>query len=225
MTTTNPSFEPAPERGPVGREPAAALEVSASLDDLIDRLVDGDATAADWDAFRALAGRSCEPWRRLAEEQRLVRLLERGLGDEIAGALQIGLPGDGDRDEDREEVARLGGARIGRWSFVRAQIGWAAAILFAIGWGISTFSRSGTTAVESSTAQHQPSGAAGGRDFVHVDLPPQVGLDERGNALLISAQVVAKPVRLYELSTDESANLVLRSVQPGSEELGPPMRF
>src|SRR5690606_38111495 len=46
------------------------FDMDRPLDELIDRLVDGEATEDEWEAFRRQAATCHEPWRRLAEEQR-----------------------------------------------------------------------------------------------------------------------------------------------------------
>jgi len=88
-------------------------------DVVIGRIVDGEASPADWRDLDAIAERDPGVWRRLAEAQRAHARLEEAVEDAIAISELIDLP---QPERGRSEVV----ARIGRFS------GWAVAALLAL---------------------------------------------------------------------------------------------
>jgi len=172
------------------------------LDDLIDAIVDGVADEQAWDEFRALAGASTEPWRRLAEEQRLLTLLQSGYDEATKQALRIELPAG---------VPAVEGHRGSLAMSWRPMLGWAAALMMAMAWAGSILIPDAPPATplgNSLLAQYlaQP--------HVVGELPLDVrGVTptEDGDCITYIRQIVERrPVNLYHLQLDENSNPVLR---------------
>ena len=89
-------------------------------DVLIGRLVDGEATPADWAALDAVGAADPGVWKRLAQAQRAHARLEREVEDRIAVSELIDLP------FDPHANGRSIAGRIGRYA------GWAAAAVMAL---------------------------------------------------------------------------------------------
>lgn len=104
------------------------------LDTLIDRILDETASEQEWARFRTLAATSPEAWRRLAEQQRMLSLLRRGVSEATASAVQVNLPM---------------GAGLSMWNRVLRHSGWAAAIAVGLLWA-------GMTATQNSVNQNDP---------------------------------------------------------------------
>ncbi|MGD9693726.1 MAG: hypothetical protein AB7G17_06265 [Phycisphaerales bacterium] len=95
-------------------------------DILIGRVVDGEATGADWGELERLAAADDGVWARLAKAQRSQASLARAVDDEVVVAELVDLPAG--------EVVRGGHG----WSEVsvrwRAYSGWAVAAAMALAW-------------------------------------------------------------------------------------------
>lgn len=177
------------------------------LDQLIDAIVDGSAAGSEWDEFRVLAGTSTEPWRRLAEEQRLVKTLESGFDAEVCGAFAVELPA-------RQALAFDGPRRSSApW---QPALGWAAALLLGLAWAGSTLipPTSGPTAAPASGSTGTLLAQYMAQPYVVGELPVQirdVSQTESGEFVTYVRQIVERrPVSLYNLQLDENSNPVLR---------------
>lgn len=175
------------------------------LEELIDAIVDGVAQGEQWDEFRALAGASHEPWRRLAEQQRLMKTLEAGFDAEVRGALAVELPA-------RQALGTSGARRpLSAW---RPSLGWAAAMLLGLAWAGSTLRNAPapTNPVmptrDSLLAQYMA------QPHVVGELPVEIrGVSQTpsGDVVTYVRQIVERqPVNLYDLQLDENSNPVLR---------------
>lgn len=101
-------------------------------DILIGRVVDGEATGADWGELERMASDDEGVWARLARAQRSQASLARAVDDEVVVAELVDLPAS---DHERAHV----------WSEVsvrwRAYSGWAVAAAMALAWvGAARFS-------------------------------------------------------------------------------------
>jgi hypothetical protein len=103
----------------------------SELDLLITRLLEDETSEADWLLFRELAARSTDAWRKLAEEQHLMRKLSDDVERCSAPALSTPLPGI-ERVEGEVLAFESKPLTFGGW--VRRHSGWAAAIAVAILW-------------------------------------------------------------------------------------------
>lgn len=172
------------------------------LDELIDAIVDSGDDRQAWEEFRALAGLSAEPWRRLAQEQRMLGLLRSGYEQAVAPALEVDLPA----------VAAGSGGRAVSW---RPMLGWAAAAMLALGWAGSIL------------VPHAPERAPSRESLLaqYLAQPHVVGelpLEVRGVSSETGREVITyvrpiverRPVSLYHLQLDENSNPVLREAAP-----------
>ena len=103
-------------------------ETESRLDMLIEHLVDGEGSDEHWQEFRDLARSKHEPWRRLAEQQRMHGLLADALGREVAPALDVELPVDSERTVAPIHIRRSVMHRFGPFA------GWAAAVAMTAIW-------------------------------------------------------------------------------------------
>ena len=94
----------------------------SSEDRLLSRVVQGDAVEGDWDALEVLAARDRTVWERLAASLRAESLLAAEVGAVLEEVEKIELPAPPVR-----KLARLS-----------PSFGWAAALLFAVLWGLSS---------------------------------------------------------------------------------------
>lgn len=100
-------------------------------DILISRVIDGDATAGEWDELTALAAADPSVWRNLALSLREDKVLTRAMNMDVAVADSIEMPGTGERPAALIELREPGRhpavlARLGGWS------GWGIAAVLAI---------------------------------------------------------------------------------------------
>ena len=108
-------------------------------DILISRVIDGDATAVEWDELTALAAANPPVWRNLALSLREDKVLARGVNADVAVADSIELPRTADRPAALIELHEPGRhpavlARLGGWS------GWVMAAVLTIAWVTGMFS-------------------------------------------------------------------------------------
>ncbi|MFG0306140.1 MAG: hypothetical protein ACF8Q5_07985 [Phycisphaerales bacterium JB040] len=94
-------------------------------DRLLTRIVDGEATGADWDTFRAVASHDQSVWGELSETQRAGAVLAEGVRARSAIADSVDLPEDFLMDPERSQ--RRFDA-VSRWG------GWAAAAAVLLVW-------------------------------------------------------------------------------------------
>ncbi len=176
------------------------------LDALIDAIVDGVAQGEQWDEFRALAGASHEPWRRLAEQQRLMKTLEAGFDAEVRGALAIELPA-------RQAVAATGTAwSVSQWR--PTSLGWAAAMLLGLAWAGSTLRQAPAPTNPVLPTRDALLAQYMAQPHVVGELPVEirdVSHTPGGDVVTYVRQIVERqPVNLYDLQLDENSNPVLR---------------
>lgn len=95
---------------------------------LISRLIDGEASAADWQEFSTLAGGAPELWRELAEAQRQQELLSAAVAEATSRADAITLPDLSDEGSHRHahEIHVPIAQRLSAW------VGWGLAAALAI---------------------------------------------------------------------------------------------
>lgn len=132
---------------------------------LLSRVVDGEATDAEWTEFRRLADRELPPgahssWRDLASAQRDQAFLSAAIGDALSAAERTEAPARGVR-----RVVTPGHPIAGR---IVATGGWmAAAAALTLAWANGTLSRvpTGNVLSQGNTASVIPAG------YVKVDTP------------------------------------------------------
>jgi len=175
------------------------------LDALIDAIVDDVAQGEQWDEFRALAGVSHEPWRRLAEQQRLMKTLEAGFDAEVRGALAVELPA-------RQAVGASGAGRS--FSAWRPSLGWAAAMLLGLAWAGSTLRHAPAPTNPALPTRDALLAQYLAQPHVVGELPVEirsVSKTSSGDVVTYVRQIVERqPVNLYDLQLDENSNPVLR---------------
>jgi len=173
------------------------------LDALIDAIVDGAAQGEQWDEFRVLAGVSHEPWRRLAEQQRLVKTLEAGFDAEVRSALAVELPA-------RQAIGTAGWS-LAQW---RPGLGWAAAMLIGLAWAGSTLGHAPAPSGPSASLPDSLLAQYLAQPHVVGELPVEirnVSHTPGGDVVTYVRQIVERqPVNLYDLQLDEISNPVLR---------------
>lgn len=109
-----------------------AVDPREQLDLLVSRIADGEAGESDWAAFNALAERSPEAWKVLAQAQRDHGAMSLAVGVALHAADRVELPsrdaaGRFGPQRDGDEVPQIRVlARLGAWS------GWAAAAVVAV---------------------------------------------------------------------------------------------
>ncbi len=91
-------------------------------DILINRVVDGEATPADWTELDVVSQRDPSIWARLAESQRSHASLQRAVEDALTAAELVDLP------HPSERLERAWDSRVRVWG------GWMVAALVAIAW-------------------------------------------------------------------------------------------
>lgn len=198
----------------------------ADKDLLISRVVDGEAGAADWDAFRALAARDPDLWRELAEAQRAHADLSAALAEAIAIADAVEAP-------VHEDMTRR---FTDRWRMVGALGGWAAAAALALAWatgmagepvgsssgdqraslpGVSAFDTA-AEAYQAYLRQGQQAGRVVGEVPAKVLLEAQPAQGAAGYEVLYLRQIMERAVvsDLYEFGVDERGQPVPVRVTP-----------
>lgn len=109
------------------------------MDLLISRVVDHDATAAQWSAFESAATGNAVAWRELAMAQRDALALSQAAHAAAARASAFALPSEADAlrpirlEEARRELDRSESPARRFMSGSRGYLGWAAAAVLAIG--------------------------------------------------------------------------------------------
>ncbi len=202
-------------------------------DTLLTRIIDAEASAEDWAAFRAVAADEPEVWSELADMQRQHDVLAGGLREAISIADAIELPVH--EHEAVRPVARIGAVVQNGWSWG----GWlaAAALLLAftvglprggVGSGLGAGNAPGTQAAGFSLGTPEEAldryidlgkqtGAVVGQspDFIVLDSKPLE--DGSGYEVVYLRQLIERrEVRdLYRLGTDELGNTVRVPVEAG----------
>ncbi len=95
---------------------------------LISRVVDNDATTADWAELELLAQRDADVWRRLAGAIKSEAVVRVVLAQEVSVADGVDLPLEEPIPAPLSPVSK---SLVARWN---SAVGWAAAILFAVLW-------------------------------------------------------------------------------------------
>lgn len=111
------------------KHPADALTNEEQIDLLISRVADGEASLADWSAFSALAERTPQAWKRLAQAQRDHRSLSLAVGVALHGAERVELP-----SRDAAEAFLHSGRAVSPAYRIRQYGGWAVAAAVALAW-------------------------------------------------------------------------------------------
>lgn len=108
-------------------------EEADNLDRIMTRLIDAEATEAEWQAFQRHAADDPEVWRRLATEQWLCRRLGAEFEEETAGASRVELP------SSTAPIASIRSSAMGRRlrRFALPAAGWAAAAALALAWSLT----------------------------------------------------------------------------------------
>lgn len=204
----------------------------ADKDLLISRVVDGAAGAEDWDAFRALADRSPDLWRELAEAQRTHADLTAALSEAIAIADAVEAPVHEDMTRRFTE----------RWRVVGALGGWAAAAALAMAWtagiagdpapgqsggrraslaGVPAFDTA-SDAFQAYLRQGQEAGRVVGEMPAKVLLEAQPVAGAAGYEVLYLRQIMERAVvsDLYEFGVDERGRPVPVRVTPAKTTYG-----
>lgn len=115
-----------------------APDHTADLDLLISRVVDHDATPAQWSAFESAAGTNTVAWRELALAQRDALSLSQAAHAAASRASALTLPSEADAmrpirlEEARRELDRVESPTRRFFSGSRGYLGWAAAAALAI---------------------------------------------------------------------------------------------
>ena len=142
-------LEPKPVNSELSEKPANMLPGDVA-DLLISRVVDGVATARDWDAFQSIAGSDIVAWRELAmslgSAQSDQTSLSRAVEIQAASAALVGLPSD-EAALRPIEFSAAGKA----WSFVRGGLGWVAAAALALAVYSGRFNQSRVNSPSGST--------------------------------------------------------------------------
>ncbi len=131
VTPLSPQPEPGPNHGPNN---------GPDFDLLISRVVDHDATPAQWSAFESAATNNTAAWRELAMAQRDALSLSQAAHAAASRASAITLPSEADAlrpirlEEARRELDRSESNSFKHFfSSSRGYLGWAAAAVLAIG--------------------------------------------------------------------------------------------
>ncbi len=207
---------------------------------LISRIIDGDATAGEWDELTALAADDPETWRRLADGLRDNRAFARAVNAAAKLADTIELP----RSADAAGAGRPSrpALRLGRWS---GWTGWAVAAVVTLTW------TTGLLRVVTTTPDLRPAQPAGlvetpgrasaaellqayvdqGRqeDFVIAEIPEKVLLETRplkdgqGYELLYLRQILERKTvpDLYQVNSQDEMGRPSLVRYEGRQ--GPPM--
>jgi hypothetical protein len=189
-----------------------------SLDDLIQLIIEEPENETAWNEFRSLASRSSEPWLRLAQQQRLARQLGIEFADAVAPAMNVELP-------LRQAITM---DEPGHWhGLYRSYVGWAAAILVALGWLMNS-SISGSGSGPSMVAKAAAKDGALLDQYLaqpHVlgELPArlyEVEQGQDGQIITIVRQIIERHhMKRFDLVVEDGVNPVLRPSTSDSEQL------
>lgn len=179
----------------------------ARLEHLVDQIIDEPDTSPAWDEFRVFAAQSPLAWQRLAKAQHMMRDLQYEFRAAAAPAMAV-------------ELATAN-SRSGSWSIaMRTYVGWAAALLIAVGWLVSDRLPSAPTRSQPTIVPvAQTDGQALldeylAQPFVIGELPPQlydVNSDENGEVVTFVRQILERRhMRLFDVAVEDGLNPVLR---------------
>jgi hypothetical protein len=197
-------------------------EYEDRVQSLMSRVVDGDATAPQWEEFQSLAEQNPTLWRELAEYQHDHAELASGVAAQIAVAGRVEAPVHEHLTDRFSQRLRLVGT-LG---------GWAAAAAVALAWGVGQANpgpgappaQGPTTAGIASTPtdilqRYLAEGRARGQ--VVREMPDKVMIDARpaesgGYDIYYLRQIIERTnvPRLYTIGQDEHQNPVAVPVRP-----------
>lgn len=182
---------------------------------LIGRVIDGEASEAEFDELRSIAAVESSVWRDLAEAQRETAEIADAVGHSIEVADRVELP-----------IARSESSRWGRGSLLSAG-GWIAAAVLLVAWigsGGSMVTGPGSMRIPQSAAGLVPTNAADaldrylslGREEGQVlgEVPTGVVLERRplpeggGYEVIYLRQIMERTVveDVYEIARDDAGN-------------------
>ncbi len=176
---------------------------------LVQRIVDDEATDADWEAFRDLATTDSMIWRHVAEEQHLARRLREEFESTVAAAMCVELPfatGEttllashhpADHTENNQVALQPYWSQFG--SYTRAVSGWAAAIAVAALWFASTLITGSNQPSDHATTTTNPKTPNGTSVVTHNSTDTNAPLDNKNVNLASSTFGVESPYVVKEL--------------------------
>ncbi|GAB4386485.1 MAG: hypothetical protein Kow0022_15630 [Phycisphaerales bacterium] len=129
-------------------------ESCSDRDVLIGRVIDGEASAADWQCLRAMAEQDPRIWDELEQTQALHRHLCAGVNDACSAASNVDVPG-----VHAEQIISARIARIGAWG------GWLAAAALLLSWAVG---------LPPAGKRHVAAGSVGpslGPEYVRIETP------------------------------------------------------
>lgn len=195
-------------------------ESCSDRDVLIGRVIDGEASAADWQCLRAMAEQDPRIWDELEQTQALHRYLCAGVDQACSVASNVDVPG-----AHAEQVISARIARIGAWG------GWLAAAALLLTWAVGVQPTGNGHGATSSMGQSL------GAEYVRIDTPEDalrayldrgrdagsvVGLvadprvvqtrplpDGSGLEVLLVREILERRLveQVYRLGTDEAGNV------------------
>jgi hypothetical protein len=188
---------------------------------LMSRVVDGDATGAQWEEFQSLAEHNPTLWRELAEYQRDHAELSSAVGAHVAVAAHVDAPVHEHITDRFSQRLRL----VGTFG------GWAAAAALALVWGMNQ------AQTQRGTLQPQPANTASlaspsdlfqrylaegrAKGQVVQEMPEKVMIDARpaengGYDIYYMRQIIERTnvPTLYTIGQDENQNPVPVPVRP-----------
>jgi hypothetical protein len=160
---------------------------------LLNRLVDGEASPAEWNEFHALAASEPALWRELAQMQREQAILTRGMEMALEAAERTELP--------LAQPAR--GTHPAAWA------GWAVAAILAISWSIGLRGLVGDGRVVQSTGEQ-----AAGLSFASPDEALNAYLDQgRRNGVVVDELPTKSLIHASPASSGEGFEVIfIRSI-------------
>lgn len=188
-------------------------------DRLLSRIVDGEATSADWDTFRAVAAGDQAVWAELSETQRTAGVLSDALRARSAIADTVDLPEDFLHDPARTQ--RRFDA-IGRWG------GWAAAAAILLVWFTGGIPAGLTDAGPTQQASLIPLSSASPEQafdqYMHAGQARGSVVDELPNPVLVSAEPLNDgTVRVTFIRQIVERKIVNEVYTTSRDELGQPV--
>ncbi len=197
-----------------------------SLDILIVRLADGDATDADWSEFQLRAASDRIPWQRLAEEQYITTQLRQGFTEATSLALNVRLPHEAESHQN--EFESFDDTRFSIATFARTYGGWFAAAAAVLALAINLALPLQTVPNDNSALDQGSLAAANPNNQSTQSLPVVYTPDQHYQEYLDAPHVVRElPPMLMQARTNESGQreliymrrIVERQVSTGLFEL------
>ena len=195
---------------------------------LMSRVVDGEATAADWESFRQIAESDPTLWREMAEHQRDHHELSAMVASAIAIADEVEAPAHAHMEQRMVSRLRI----VGAWG------GWAAAAAVALMWTAGQLNPTPTVPQNNTAGLNIPTGDLLSRYLeqgkksgqVVGELPDKVLIETRpvqsgdGYEVYYIRQIIekARVPDLYTFGTDDTGQAVPVRIEVVSPKpLGP----